>query len=271
MTTGVGCDLIQIHRLFDDPDPAVEHQLRNGLAVQQEDGNCTLLERGLGCVPRESAGGDPLCIRWRPQRDTHLCGSRQYGAPRGERRDGVGCGLLVAETLVPHQRLAAWPSRRTKEDVFDGVVPEAGAGAEGHALLSLLTGLVYAQAVSGSSVRLSMCPEKAPRRGLRGPRQWAALRQGRALRGVRGMSGTAVLMPALWRAVPSRLGRRRPLPRSALGFVDLVTGHSARNVSARLNCVLSALACQLRRCEIEPHVGLNVVARDTLTHHGDES
>ena len=189
MTTGVGCDLIQIHRLFDDPDPAVEHQLRNGLAVQQEDGNCTLLERGLGCVPRESAGGDPLCIRWRPQRDTHLCGSRQYGAPRGERRDGVGCGLLVAETLVPHQRLAAWPSRRTKEDVFDGVVPEAGAGAEGHALLSLLTGLVYAQAVSGSSVRLSMCPEKAPRRGLRGPRQWAALRQGRALRGVRGMSG----------------------------------------------------------------------------------
>ena len=33
------------------------------------------------------------------------------------------------------------------------VVPEAGARAEGHELLSLLTGLVYAQAVNGSSNR----------------------------------------------------------------------------------------------------------------------
>ena len=38
----------------------------------------------------------------------------------GDNPSGGGPALrLVAETLVPHQRLAAWPSRRTKEDVFD--------------------------------------------------------------------------------------------------------------------------------------------------------
>ena len=36
----------------------------------------------------------------------------------------------------------------------DVVVPEAGAGTEGHELLSLLTELVYAQAVNGSSLRV---------------------------------------------------------------------------------------------------------------------
>ena len=44
----------------------------------------------------------------------------------------------------------------------DGVVAEAGAGSEGHELLSLLTGLVYAQAVNGSSVRLRCAPRRRP-------------------------------------------------------------------------------------------------------------
>ena len=66
------------------------------------------------------------------------------------------------------------------------VVPEAGAGAEGHDLLSLLTGLVYAQAVQRVHRQAQMCPEKARRRGLRGSAEggllWAGPRASRAAR-----------------------------------------------------------------------------------------
>ena len=40
------------------------------------------------------------------------------------------------------------------EEGGDIVVPEAGAWTQGHGLLSLLTGLVYAQAVNGSTLRV---------------------------------------------------------------------------------------------------------------------
>ena len=53
------------------------------------------------------------------------------------------------------------------EEGCDVIVPEAGAGAEGHDLLSLLTGLVYAQAVQRVHRQAQNRPEKAHARLLR--------------------------------------------------------------------------------------------------------
>jgi hypothetical protein len=58
------------------------------------------------------------------------------------------------------------------EEGGDVIVPEAGAGAEGHELLSLLTGLVYAQAVNGSTVRRSMAPTRRTYARSEDPSPW---------------------------------------------------------------------------------------------------
>ena len=51
-----------------------------------------------------------------------------------------------------------------------------------------------------------------------------------------------------------------PLPRQPLGLGDLGGGHTlGSNVT-----VLRRLFISLRRCEAEPHVGQNVILRDTI-------
>ena len=119
-----------------------------------------------------------------------ICASRVNRARRFRiRREGVGEDLqgdLTVELSVGGLPDLAHPARA--EEGGDVVEPEAVTGGQGHGLWCLLTGLVYAQAVNGSSLRCRCARERAQMRSrgsAAGGGVWGARR---SLRGVRALS-----------------------------------------------------------------------------------
>ena len=67
------------------------------------------------------------------------------------------------------------------------------------------------------------------------------------------------------RPSPSRLWRRRPLPRPALGFGELFGGHLCSEGISEPHAPLAIITGRLRDGEVEPHVGHHIVLRNALT------
>ena len=69
------------------------------------------------------------------------------------------------------------------------------------------------------------------------------------------------------RPSPSRLWRRRPLPRPALGFgvLQLFGGHLCSEGISEPHAPLAIITGRLRDGEVEPHVGHHIVLRNALT------
>ena len=86
-----------------------------------------------------------------------------------------------------------------------------------------------------------------------GRRSWGIL-AGRigagALQQVGRRSTAGVLIPQPLAAATSRLGRRRPLPRTTLGFGDLFGGHALCNVISVLHGSVAVFAGELRGGEV---------------------
>ena len=100
-----------------------------------------------GCRCTSTHEADEWILEEDPEPRPHgraLHGLVQLGADSQGAEDEPGAGV-VTEAEEAHAALA--------EQRGDVVVPKAGAGTEWHDLLGLLTGLVYAQAVTGSSCR----------------------------------------------------------------------------------------------------------------------
>ena len=131
-----------------------------------------------------------------------------------------------------------WPRAPLAEEGGHGVVPETGAGSEGHELLSLLTELVYAQAVNGSTLRHRSAPRTlthAFSEGLSCPTAPGA-RGGLAgledSRGVRALSGAlARWTGATLSRCHGQQPRRKPFPERAPEVVARA-GHR-RDVAGR--------------------------------------
>ena len=126
------------------------------------------------------------------------------------------------------------------EEGGDVVVAEAGTGTQGHDLSGTRSGPFYARNGPTTPPSGTELPQKAPGRVLRGS----------------GESGRFLLLDAeldslrVSKSDDVWSGRRRPLPRSALGFGNLFSGHAAGNVISVLHgpvAVITGESCEAAR------------------------
>ena len=106
------------------------------------------------------------------------------------------------------------------------VVPEAGAGTQSHDLLRTSTETFYADTRSGTTALPRDAHGRYPCARLEDLRwlttEWRAGESG-------GRLGRGGLVDVCLTATASRLGFRRPLPRTALGFGNLFSSHAGGN------------------------------------------